>query len=67
MGSERTDGIQQLYSWCAISNHMNYLWVREIRERDIYIINKYKYSYRIRYRGMSQRDGRVLEMCMSVV
>ena len=41
MGSERTDGIQQLYSWCAISNHMNYLWVREMRERYIYIINKY--------------------------
>ena len=38
MGSERTDGNKtSVYSWCAISNHMNYLWVREIRERDIFI------------------------------
>ena len=41
MGSERTDGMQQLYSGYAISDHMNYLWVREMRERYIYIINKY--------------------------
>ena len=36
MGIERTDGIPYEYH-----NHMNYLWLREIRERYIYIINKY--------------------------
>ena len=35
MGSERTDGIQHLYI------NVNHLWVREMREIYIYIINKY--------------------------